>query len=299
MRRLLFIFAALALPAPLFANTSDDAIVKAYLNVAQQRALARAALKSHGISPRSGSGPEVDLRIVFPAGQTGLENLETADLKPIDGGAHDAEGLVIQRGGTTVGVTFQTFKDVRPGHTYDVIVNDAAHDSYRVGRITVGAANPQAFTLKAPLLGPSTPTYKPSHSANAQTPAGNVLQPWMMGFVGVTITPALLQRAGVPNSKLRGVVLSSIVSGSAAQRAGLRAGDVLLVCNGTRVDSMPQLLRLTANRRTGAPTTLVFLRDGSLWHAVVPAAASGTPWRPPSIGPGFIRPTSGPEARYP
>lgn len=295
MRRLLFLFAAAAVLAPPFVRASDDAIVKAYLNVAQQRALARAALKSHGISTRStGSGPEVDLRIVFPPGQTGLDNLETADLKPVDGGAHEAEGLVIQHGGTTVGVTFQTFKDVRPGHTYDVIVNDAAHDSYRVGRITVGSASPQAFTVRAPLLGPSTPTYNPPRSASAQMSAQNVLQPWMMGFVGVTITPALLQQAGIPNSTLRGIVLSSIISGSAAQRAGLQAGDVLLVCNGIRVESMPQLLQLTENRRAGAATTLIFFRRGSLWHAVVPAAAAGAPWRPPSIGPGYVRPTSGP-----
>lgn len=293
MNRVFFAFAAAVLVAPIFARANDDAIVKSYLNAAQQSALARAALKSHGIAPRSAAGPEVDLRIVFPVGQTGLDNLETADLIPVSGGAHQAEGLVIQHGSSTVGVTFQTFKDVRPGATYDVVVNDAAHDSYRVGRITVGSANPQTFTIHAPLLGPSSPTYRKPVASAAQT-AGNVLQPWMMGFVGITITPALLRAAGVPDSDLRGVVLSSIVSGSAAQRTGLRAGDVILVCNGTRVVSMPQLLGLTENRRSGTPTTLLFFRGGSLWHAVVPVASGSESWRAPAIGPGYVRPAVGP-----
>lgn len=301
MSRVFFAFVAAALVAPLFARANDDAIVKSYLNAAQQSALARAALKSHGIIPQSANGPEVDLRIVFPAAQTGLDNLETADLIPVSGGAHQAEGLVIQHGGTTVGVSFQSFKDVRPGATYDVVVNDAAHDSYRVGRITVGTANPQTFTIHAPMLGPNSAPYR-KPAAAAQT-AGNVLQPWMMGLVGVTITPALLRAAGVADSNLRGVVLSSIVSGGAAQRTGLRAGDVILICNGTRVVSMPQLLDLTANRRSGTPTTLVFFRNGSLWHAVVPVISGGGSWRapaigpgyvPPAVGPGYVRPTSGP-----
>ena len=293
MQRAFFAFVAAAMVAPLFARANDDAIVKSYLNAAQQSALARAALKSHGIVPRSAAGPEVDLRIVFPAGQTGLDNLETADLIPVSGGAHQAEGLVIQRGGSTVGVTFQSFKDVRAGATYDVVVNDAAHDSYRVGRITIGSANPQAFTIRAPLLGPNSPTYRKPAAGSART-AGNVFQPWMMGFVGVTITPALLRAAGVPDSNLRGVVLSSIVSGSPAQRTGLRTGDVILVCNGTRVVSMPQLLTLTASRQTGVPTTLIFYRNGSLWHAVVPVTSGNGSWRAPAIGPGYVRPTSGP-----
>lgn len=304
MRRAFFIFVAAALVAPLFARANDDAIVKSYLNAAQQSALARAALKSHGIVPRSAAGPEVDLQIVFPPGQTGLDNLETADLIPLTAGAHQAEGLVIQRGGTAVGVSFQTFKDVRRGATYDVVVNDAAHDSYRVGRVTIGNASPQTFTIHAPLLGPNSPTYrKPAATTATAQSAGNTLQPWMMGFVGVTITPELLRAAGASDSNLRGVVLSSVISGGAAQRTGLRAGDVILMCNGTRVISMQQLLQLTANRQTGTPTTLVFFRGGSLWHAVVPVVSGTGSWRapaigpgykPPAVGPGYVRPTSGP-----
>ncbi|HEV2261783.1 MAG TPA: S1C family serine protease, partial [Candidatus Rubrimentiphilum sp.] len=143
----------------------------------------------------------------------------------------------------------------------------------------------------APLLGPQSQPYTGPRAT------GNTLQPWMMGLVGATITPALLKTAGYPNAKVRGVVVLSVVNGTAAQRAGIQRGDIIVVVNRVAVVSMEQLLQLTTNRRSGVATALIFFRNGTPLQVLVPVNGStATPqqWRPPTIGPGYVRPTSGP-----
>lgn len=289
MKRAVFSFAAaLFFTAPAFADTGYDATIKAYINVAQQRALARAALQSHGISKDTGKGPEVDLRIVFPPAQNGIENLEGAALIPVDGRTHQADGLIIRLGGTTVGVTYQPFKDVRPGETYDVVVDDAAHNKYFVGRVTITSGNPQTHVIQAPLLGSRTQAYKgPSGTTSAR------LEPWMVGFQGVTITPDLLKAAGYPNVNVHGVVIVQVVPGTAAQRAGLRDGDIIVGANRYRILTMQQFNMVTKSRQQGAATALIFFHNGRLYNVTVPVNGSQD-WRPPSIGPGYVRPTSHP-----
>ena len=59
-----------------------------------------------------------------------------------------------------------------------------------------------------------------------------------------------------------GVRLAHIVSGSAAERAGLRDGDVLVRVDDIAVDGFEALRRAIAARRPGDVVKLVYLRDG-------------------------------------
>ncbi|HZP37381.1 MAG TPA: M28 family peptidase [Methylomirabilota bacterium] len=59
-----------------------------------------------------------------------------------------------------------------------------------------------------------------------------------------------------------GVRLGAVVSGSAAERAGLRAGDVLVRLGETALRSFPDLRALVDRHRPGDTLPLLYLRDG-------------------------------------
>jgi len=59
-----------------------------------------------------------------------------------------------------------------------------------------------------------------------------------------------------------GVRLGSIVPGSAAERAGLRAGDVLVRLDDTGLQRFSDLRALLDRHRPGETLQLVYLRDG-------------------------------------
>jgi S1-C subfamily serine protease len=60
--------------------------------------------------------------------------------------------------------------------------------------------------------------------------------------------------------------LGSIVPGSAAERAGLQAGDVLVRLDETTLQGFSELRALLERHRPGETLRLVYLRDG-LDHA--------------------------------
>jgi S1-C subfamily serine protease len=59
-----------------------------------------------------------------------------------------------------------------------------------------------------------------------------------------------------------GVRLGSIVPGSAAERAGLQAGDVLVRLDQTGLERFADLRTLLERHRPGETLRLVYLRDG-------------------------------------
>jgi putative serine protease PepD len=60
-----------------------------------------------------------------------------------------------------------------------------------------------------------------------------------------------------------GVPLGQIVAGSAAARAGLREGDVIVRFGGRRVDGFQQLVAALRGHRPGDAVRVLYLRDGS------------------------------------
>jgi hypothetical protein len=107
--------------------------------------------------------------------------------------------------------------------------------------------------LAALLAGEPRPAY-----ARVEAPAGRGRDARMSGapgdaFLGVSVRPG-------PGTD--GLALASIVPGSAAARAGLRAGDVLVRLDAAPLGRFEDLRRVLAAKRPGDPVAILFLRDG-------------------------------------
>ena len=94
------------------------------------------------------------------------------------------------------------------------------------------------------------------------------------GWLGVALQPItvpdiLVQRAGQPTA--RQVV--SITKGGPAERAGLRAGDVLLALDGTSTSGPNALRTFLAPERVGSQVEIRMMRDGVVHTARLTIAA--------------------------
>ncbi|CAI07796.1 putative serine protease MucD [Aromatoleum aromaticum EbN1] len=83
------------------------------------------------------------------------------------------------------------------------------------------------------------------------------------GKLGVTIqgmTRELAQSFGLAEPK--GALVSNVEAGSAADKAGIKAGDVVLGVNGTKIDDSGDLPRIIGDKRPGTEVKLELWRDG-------------------------------------
>jgi photosystem II stability/assembly factor-like uncharacterized protein len=78
-----------------------------------------------------------------------------------------------------------------------------------------------------------------------------------------------------------GVVLTEIVEKGAAEKAGLKVGDVLLSIEGTKLDAMPALFKMLSQKKVGDKVKLAYLRDRVKKEIEITLEAlSTTPGRP-------------------
>jgi serine protease Do len=89
---------------------------------------------------------------------------------------------------------------------------------------------------------------------------GQVHSAWI-GAVTATITPEEARRTGLPTS--RGALVARVISGSPAQAAGLKAGDIITAVAGKAVDSREVFSTLTATVAAGQPLSLTVARGGN------------------------------------
>ncbi len=83
------------------------------------------------------------------------------------------------------------------------------------------------------------------------------------GVLGVQVqdlTPELAQAFAIPER--RGVVISAVVPGSAADKAGLRTGDIIVAVNGRAVEDSADVRNRIGLIRVGSRVELKILRDG-------------------------------------
>jgi aminopeptidase YwaD len=73
---------------------------------------------------------------------------------------------------------------------------------------------------------------------------------------------ALLGVVAVPRPGNDGLKLSSVMSGTGAERAGLRDGDVIVRFAGTAVDGLEELRTLIRERKPGDTVPVLYLRNG-------------------------------------
>jgi len=102
---------------------------------------------------------------------------------------------------------------------------------------------------------------------------GQVHSAWI-GAVTATITPEEARRTGLPTS--RGALVARVISGSPAQAAGLKAGDIITAVAGRAVDSREAFSTLTATVAAGQPLPLTVDRGGNTQSiSVRPSEAPG------------------------
>jgi serine protease Do len=83
-------------------------------------------------------------------------------------------------------------------------------------------------------------------------------------YLGIGVRELAAQRAealGVPGG--RGVEVSVVVTGTPADRAGLKMGDVVLQFNGQPVEGVEPFMRMVRNASPGRPARLLVWRDGA------------------------------------
>lgn len=83
------------------------------------------------------------------------------------------------------------------------------------------------------------------------------------GWLGVTIQTVTEDiAAGLDLPKAEGAIVAQVSSGSPADEAGLRQGDVIVEVDGTAIDAMRELPRVVAGIRPGSTANLTIWRDG-------------------------------------
>jgi serine protease Do/serine protease DegQ len=82
----------------------------------------------------------------------------------------------------------------------------------------------------------------------------------ILGVNIVTLTPDIADNLGVKDAQ--GALVSQVVEGSAAEKAGVKAGDVITAVNGLPVKSAAELRNRIGLLRVGESVNLELLRDG-------------------------------------
>jgi serine protease Do len=145
----------------------------------------------------------------------------------------------------------------------DVPVNDPSHLRMLVAETTPGTT----VSLKI-LRDKQTKEIKvtigelPKEMARASSPAGGESGKGEQALTGVTVQPLPADRQGRPGRKDAGVVVSEVQPDSPAERAGLRAGDLIREINRKSVKSVQDFERLTGSLPAKS-TVLVLLTRGN------------------------------------
>jgi serine protease Do len=171
-------------------------------------------------------------------------------------------------GGTvTVGVVSARARDIRSGPYDDYIQTDAA--------INRGNSGGPLFNARGEVIGVNTAIFSPTGgnvgigfavpTRTAQAVADQLIRTGRVerGYVGLhlqEITPAIARALGRPDEN--GVLVASVESGSPAEKAGVRTGDVITAFNGRPVENGRDLARAVAGLRPGTEAPVTVVRDG-------------------------------------
>ena len=82
----------------------------------------------------------------------------------------------------------------------------------------------------------------------------------MLGVIMQNLTPELSSAFGIDMHQ--GVIISQVIEGSAAEKAGIKAGDVVLSINGNRVKNAAAMRNVVGLMRVGEEMDITVIRDG-------------------------------------
>ena len=79
-----------------------------------------------------------------------------------------------------------------------------------------------------------------------------------------TVSRPAIGIQGSTESNLGGVLVANVISGGAADQAGLQAGDLITKMDGTRINSIEELKKMLGEKKVGDQITLTVIRDGEI-----------------------------------
>jgi S1-C subfamily serine protease len=84
---------------------------------------------------------------------------------------------------------------------------------------------------------------------------GVAVHPWL-GMVGTTLDPEVAERFDLPVD--HGAIVRRVISGTPADKAGLKPGDIIVALDGTEIDSMDQLVLELRKHQVGDKVVLEY-----------------------------------------
>jgi serine protease Do len=210
-----------------------------------------------------------DLAVIKVNGRNDFPFAHFADRSPRIGDWVLAVGNPFGLGGTvTAGIVSARGRNIGAGPYDDFIQIDAA--------VNRGNSGGPSFDLNGNVIGVNTAIYSPSggnvgiaFAIPANTVKTVVAQlkdgPGAVarGWIGVQIEPVTAEIAdslGMRNA--RGALVADVQANSPAERAGIRAGDVIVSLNGEALDDARSLARRIASMAPGTSVRLAITRNG-------------------------------------
>jgi len=174
-------------------------------------------------------------------------------------------------GGTvTTGIISSRNRDIGLTRYDDFIQTDAS--------INVGNSGGPLFNLDGEVIGINTAIIAPGQSGSIgigfaipSNPASNVISQLIefgetkRGWLGVRIQEVTKEIAEVEKlEKPEGALVASVSENSPADKAGIKAGDIILEFDGKEVDTMRRLPKLVAQTKVGKKVILKIWRNQKL-----------------------------------
>ncbi|GAA3796797.1 S1C family serine protease [Streptomyces chiangmaiensis] len=174
-------------------------------------------------------------------------------------GIVSATGRTVSEGamngtGATIANMVQTSAAINPGNSGGALVN---LDSQVIGIPTLAAIDPDLGGGAAPGIGFAIPASTVRTIADQIIKSGKVTHSGRaaLGITGRTVVNGRYEPVGVAVVEVR--------SGGAADKAGLRAGDIITKLGDTGITTMTSLAEALADVKPGQKTTITYRRSGS------------------------------------
>ena len=215
-----------------------------------------------------GSDIQTDLAVI-KIDKTGLTAAKLGDSDAVQVGEFamaigNPLGLQSSISGGIVSAKNREVHDSETGVTYNLIQTDAAINSGNSGGALVNAdGNVIGInTLKlsgtgVEGIGFAIPINSTLDVYNELKTNGKISRPYI-GIGGIDITEALAKK----NNLVIGVYVKTIDNFSAAEKAGLKIGDVIIEADGTKITNMDELNEIKNKHKIGDKMTLKINRDG-------------------------------------
>lgn len=214
-----------------------------------------------------GADPKTDLALLRAEGQN-FSFVTLAEEPTKIGEWVIAMGNPFGLGGTvTAGIVSAQGRDIGAGPYDDFLQIDAA--------VNRGNSGGPTFNMSGRVIGVNTAIYSPSGGSigiafaiPAKTVKAVVAQLKERGYVergwiGVHVQPVTKEIAtSLGLKKEEGALIASTQSGGPAERAGLKAGDVIIAVNGIKIAAARDLAREVAGVPPNTNATVEYLRDG-------------------------------------